>query len=177
MRRRSRTSWLSWGAIALGVGLAGFFDGIVMHQILQWHHMVSHTDEYPMTTLAGLEANTLADGLFHVFAYTVTIVGLALVWGALGDRTGPWSTRRFIGFILLGWASFNLIEGVINHHILQIHRVRDDVADPWPWDVGFLAINAVILLVAWRILSHTSWSPEPPGADPHRDDVPARDIE
>jgi uncharacterized membrane protein len=24
--------------IFLGLGLGGFFDGIVLHQILQWHH-------------------------------------------------------------------------------------------------------------------------------------------
>ena len=25
----------------LGLGLGGFFDGIVLHQLLQWHHMAS----------------------------------------------------------------------------------------------------------------------------------------
>ena len=24
-----------------GLGLGGFFDDIVMHQVLQWHHMLS----------------------------------------------------------------------------------------------------------------------------------------
>jgi uncharacterized membrane protein len=27
--------------LVLGVGLAGFLDGIILHQILQWHHMLS----------------------------------------------------------------------------------------------------------------------------------------
>jgi hypothetical protein len=27
--------------VFLGLGLGGFFDGIVLHQVLQWHHMVS----------------------------------------------------------------------------------------------------------------------------------------
>ena len=26
-----------------GLGLGGFIDGIVLHQILQWHHMVTHS--------------------------------------------------------------------------------------------------------------------------------------
>lgn len=30
-----------WGTVLLGVGLGGFFDGIVLHQILQWHHTCS----------------------------------------------------------------------------------------------------------------------------------------
>ncbi|TIP73091.1 MAG: DUF2243 domain-containing protein, partial [Mesorhizobium sp.] len=27
--------------ILLGLGLGGFFDGIVLHQLLQWHHMAT----------------------------------------------------------------------------------------------------------------------------------------
>jgi uncharacterized membrane protein len=38
------------------------FDGIVLHEILQWHHMVSHVDDYPLDTRAGLKVNVLADG-------------------------------------------------------------------------------------------------------------------
>ena len=48
--------------VLLGVGLGGFVDGIVLHQILQWHHMLTATVDHPAETVAGLEANTLADG-------------------------------------------------------------------------------------------------------------------
>jgi len=48
--------------ILLGIGFGGFVDGIVLHQILQWHHMLTSEGSYPATTVAGLEANTLADG-------------------------------------------------------------------------------------------------------------------
>jgi uncharacterized membrane protein len=51
--------------ILLGIGLGGFVDGIVLHQILQWHHMLSSEGSHPTTTVAGLETNTLWDGLFH----------------------------------------------------------------------------------------------------------------
>ena len=27
--------------ILFGLGLGGFFDGIILHQVLQWHHMLS----------------------------------------------------------------------------------------------------------------------------------------
>jgi uncharacterized membrane protein len=33
--------------IFFGLGLGGFFDGIVLHQLLQWHHMLSSW--YPVT--------------------------------------------------------------------------------------------------------------------------------
>ena len=47
--------------IVIGVGLGGFVDGILLHQILQWHHMLSSTDTdrlgvryYPTDTVHGL---------------------------------------------------------------------------------------------------------------------------
>ena len=30
--------------LALGFALGGFFDGIVLHQVLQWHHLLSAVD-------------------------------------------------------------------------------------------------------------------------------------
>jgi uncharacterized membrane protein len=50
----------------MGVGLGGFIDGIVLHQVLQWHHLLTSTGEHPSRTVSGLEANTLADGFFHL---------------------------------------------------------------------------------------------------------------
>jgi hypothetical protein len=39
--------------ILLGLGLGGFFDGIVLHQILQWHHMATSAG-YPADSLENL---------------------------------------------------------------------------------------------------------------------------
>jgi uncharacterized membrane protein len=44
--------------VLLGAGLGGFMDGILLHQILQWHHMATSAGE-SATTVGGLEANTL----------------------------------------------------------------------------------------------------------------------
>jgi len=52
----------------MGLGLGAFIDGVVLHQVLQWHHLLSDTGDHPIDTLAGLEANTLADGFFHLAA-------------------------------------------------------------------------------------------------------------
>ena len=52
-------------SLLIGIGMGGFVDGIVLHQVLQWHHMLTDTGEHPATTVPGLEANTFADGLFH----------------------------------------------------------------------------------------------------------------
>jgi uncharacterized membrane protein len=53
-------------SLLLGIGFGGFIDGIVLHQILQWHHMLSAEGCCPTSTVLGLEDNTLADGFFHV---------------------------------------------------------------------------------------------------------------
>lgn len=45
----------------------------------------------------------------------------------------------------MGWGLFNLIEILVDHHLLPLHHVRDDVADPAPWDGGFLVISATIV--------------------------------
>jgi uncharacterized membrane protein len=42
--------------IFFGLGLGGFFDGSVLHQLLQWHHMLSSW--FPVDSLENLELNT-----------------------------------------------------------------------------------------------------------------------
>jgi uncharacterized membrane protein len=135
----------------LGLGLGGFFDGIVLHQLLQWHHMLSNTDHWPTTTVAGLEANTLADGFFHAGVYVATLAGLALLWRDGRLTHAPWSTRGFVGAMLVGWSLFNVVEGIINHHILAIHHVRHG-ENHLAWDLGFLAWGAAMLLAGWFLI-------------------------
>ena len=130
----------------LGIGLGGFVDGIVLHQILQWHHMLTSTSEYPMSTVAGLEANTLADGFFHVATWIFVAAGSFLTvreWRA-GRIAPPW--RAHIGALLLGWGAFNVVEGLIDHELLGIHHVRDDLGGPIGWDLGFLALGVVLIV-------------------------------
>jgi uncharacterized membrane protein len=136
--------------ILLGIGLGGFVDGIVLHQILQWHHMLTSHGDYPATTVAGLEANTLADGLFHAFAWVAVAAGVFLLWrrGAMRRAQGG---RELAGWALVGWGIFNLVEGIVDHHLLTIHHVRDDVSDPLPWDLGFLALGAVLVAVGFAL--------------------------
>ncbi|MCY7316341.1 MAG: DUF2243 domain-containing protein, partial [Rubrivivax sp.] len=64
-----------------GLGLGGFFDGIVLHQILQWHHMLS-SGGLPPDSLANLRRLVFLDGLFHAATYAFTLTGLLLLWRA-----------------------------------------------------------------------------------------------
>ncbi len=134
-----------------GVGLGGFVDGIVLHQLLQWHHMVSHVDDYPTTTVAGLEANTFGDGLFHLLSWVCVVTASVLTLRAWRqDRVAPsWSFH--LGLLLAGWGLFNVVEGVIDHQILGVHHVRDDLGAPLSWDLGFLALGVLQVVVGWLV--------------------------
>ena len=141
---RERVFPLSAG-ILFGLGLGGFFDGIVLHQVLQWHHMLSSW--YPADSVANIERNTLWDGLFHSATYVFVVLGLFLFWRAARQPHTVWSTARFIGALLLGWGLFNLVEGVIDHQILGIHHVNERVprAHWLAWDLGFLLWGAAMV--------------------------------
>jgi uncharacterized membrane protein len=132
------------GSLMLGLGLGGFVDGILFHQILQWHHMVTSAG-IPATSLSNLEFNTLLDGLFHAGTWVLTFGGLLLVWTA-GGR-GQWGVAPFIGALLIGFGLFNLIEGTLNHLVLGLHHVNETVPpEQWIyWDLVFLLWGAVML--------------------------------
>ncbi len=126
--------------ILLGIGFGGFVDGIVLHQILQWHHMLTSEGSYPATTVAGLEANTLADGLFHAAAWAFALAG---VWKL--HRAPERGTRRqLIGLMLVGWGLFNLVEGLIDHQLLGLHHVRAGDGE-LAYDLAFLALGALLV--------------------------------
>jgi uncharacterized membrane protein len=134
-----------------GLGLGGFIDGIVLHQILQWHHMVSHVQDFPASTVAGLEANTFADGLFHLATwFLVLAASIATLIAWRQERLAPnWSFH--FGLVISGWGIFNIVEGLINHQILQVHHVRDDLGGPLSWDLGFLAFGVILMVVGWLL--------------------------
>jgi uncharacterized membrane protein len=142
----------------LGIGLGGFVDGILLHQILQWHHMLSSTDtdtigvdHHPPDTVRGLEVNTLWDGFFHAFAWLCVLVGLGLLYSRITHAGGRvWASRVLWGWVLVGWGVFNLVEGVVDHHVLGIHHVRAGEHQTW-WDVGFLALGALLVLGGWLL--------------------------
>ena len=136
--------------ILLGIGLGGFVDGIVLHQILQWHHMLTSEGSYPDTTVAGLEANTLWDGLFHAATWVAVAVGLYILWRRATDWRWAISGHALLGWMLVGWGVFNLVEGIVDHHILTIHHVREG-SNQTAWDLAFLAFGALLLLGGWAL--------------------------
>jgi uncharacterized membrane protein len=135
----------------LGVGLSGFFDGILLHQVLQWHHLLSLV---PGETFRDIRTQILADGLFHVLMYFVTALGLFLLWRRRpGGSAANAGWREVAGGGLLGFGLWNVIDVGLFHWILGIHRIRVNVPDPMLYDIGWLAgLGLLPLLAAWRIL-------------------------
>ena len=138
--------------ILFGLGLGGFFDGIVLHQLLQWHHMLSSW--YPVNTIENLELNTLWDGIFHSSTYLFVVAGLFVLWRSAQRRHLFWSSKLLAGTMLIGFGIFNTAEGIIDHHILGIHHVNETVAlEYWIyWDIGFTASGLIMMAVGWMLV-------------------------
>lgn len=139
--------------VMFGLGLGGFFDGIVLHQILQWHHMLTSAG-FSAHDVHGLQVNTFADGLFHTATYVFVVIGLVLLWRAARRPHFGWSGKLLLGSMLVGFGLFNLVEGTINHHLLGIHHVNETVPQAqWiVWDLGFLIWGLAMLVIGGVIL-------------------------
>jgi uncharacterized membrane protein len=138
--------------ILFGLGLGGFFDGIVLHQVLQWHHMVTSAG-YPADSVENLKLNTFLDGLFHASTYIFVVVGLVMLWRTAHRSHLWWSGKLLVGTMLIGFGIFNLLEGIIDHQILGLHHVNETVPqDQWIyWDIGFLLWGALMLVGGWAL--------------------------
>ncbi len=138
--------------ILFGLGLGGFLDGIVLHQILQWHHMATSAG-YPADTVENLKLNTLLDGLFHASTYAFVVLGLVMLWRTAHRSHLWWSGKLLVGTMLMGFGLFNLVEGIVDHQILGLHHVNETVPhDQWIyWDIGFLIWGAAMLVSGWML--------------------------
>ncbi|MCK1538230.1 DUF2243 domain-containing protein, partial [Bradyrhizobium sp. 176] len=133
--------------VLLGLGLGGFFDGIVFHQLLQWHHMLSGW--YPLNSIDNVKLNTTWDGIFHSAAYVVVLLGLYVLWQRARRSDIHWSRGQCLGAVLLGWGIFNLVEGVVDHEVFKLHQVNETVPHEQRifWDIGFLLWGAAMLVI------------------------------
>jgi len=136
-------------SILLGIGLGGFVDGIVFHQIFQLHNMLSA--KYPVTSLLNAEVNMFWDGVFHAMTWLTTLLGLVMLWRALGRKEVPHCTRTFAGSMVLGWGAFNLVEGLIDHQLLGIHHVVEN-GNHLLWDLTFIACSVLLIAIGWALI-------------------------
>ncbi len=127
--------------LLFGVGVAGFVDEVVFHQLLHWHHFYDRS-----TPTAGL----VSDGFFHAFSWFATVAGLVLL--ADVRRRGPLPTARWVGALLVGAGAFNLFDGTVQHKLLRLHQVRYGV-DLTPYDWAWNGVAAVVLAAGAVLLA------------------------
>jgi uncharacterized membrane protein len=129
-------------------------DGILLHQIMHWHNMASA--KVPPATLDALQDNMRWDGLFHAAVWLLTVTG---VYRLLADgRRGialP-NARAFTGQLLLGWGGFNLVEGLVDHHLLDVHHVRDLPVHMPIYDWLFLLVGGLGFILVGRWLARSA---------------------
>lgn len=136
--------------ILMGAGMGGFVDGIVFHQILQWHNMLSSW--LPPTNLVDAKVNMMWDGFFHASVWIMTILGLGMLVRVAGRKDLPWSAQIFWGAWIAGWGLFNFVEGAIDHLILGVHHVNEYAPSLLAYDLMFQASGALLLALGWSII-------------------------
>jgi uncharacterized membrane protein len=140
---RPRQTPLITASMMLGMGMGGFADGILFHQIIQSHSMLSA--KVSRTSLVGVATNMFWDGIFHASTWFITAIGLALLWRAVRLPGIKLRTGTFVGGLALGWGLFNLVEGTINHHLLHLHHVTE-TSNHVIYDLMFLAFGAGLVI-------------------------------
>ena len=139
--------------LLFGLAVGGFFEGVVLHQLLQWHHMLSAVD--PPDTLSRLRLNTFWDGIFHGTTYLFVIAGMLLLWRSGHRGEMDWSLRPLLGSLSLGWGLFNTAEGLISHQLLGLHHVNELVPRQqwWIWDLAFLLWGLLMIVLGAHLLN------------------------
>ena len=145
-------------ATILGIGIGGFIDGIFLHQILQWHEMISN--KMPPTTYVTKSVNMFWDGIFHAFTLLVTIVGIVMLWKLLHRKNIDRSGNLMAGGLVLGWGLFNIVEGIMDHHVLKLHNVREVTTNMAAWNYGFLLFSVLLIIIGWRLVHQNKTAPE-----------------
>jgi uncharacterized membrane protein len=142
------------GALLLGLGLGGLADGILFHQVLQWHNLVA--EPLPPDTLEALRTNVFWDGVFHVTTTLVLVAGFVLLqrsWSR-GDRAAG-DGRAVLGWVLVGWGTFHVVDQLLFHELLDLHDIRMGVPNPGLYNWSYGASGLVLIALGWWVLRRT----------------------
>ncbi|MFP5282074.1 MAG: DUF2243 domain-containing protein, partial [Actinomycetes bacterium] len=121
--------------LLIGVGVAGFVDETVFHQLLHWHHFYDKS-----TPTVGL----VSDGWFHAGSWAAMVAGLFL-FADLQRRHASVRARLTAG-ALIGFGGFQVYDGLVQHKVLGLHQIRYDVV-LWPYDLAWNLVGGVALLL------------------------------
>ncbi len=145
---------LTTAATVLGIGFGGFADGIVLHQILQVHEMLSN--KIPATNYIGKSVNMFWDGIFHAFCLIVALIGVVLLWKVMQRQDADRSGKLLVAGLLFGWGIFNLVEGIIDHQLLKLHNVIENSTNHAVGNYLFLGVSVGIVIAGWILMEKES---------------------
>ncbi|MBZ9887190.1 DUF2243 domain-containing protein [Mesorhizobium sp. BR1-1-3] len=148
---RTRVGWL-----LLGFALGGFFDGIVLHQILQWHHLLSGLAD---PAGSDLRFQIMADGLFHLFMYVLAVAGTVLLVAARAAGRRDVTTTEILRLAFIGFGVWHLVDAIVFHWLLGLHRIKMNSHMPLPWDIGWLVIFGIVPLLLVLVLPNRGGPP------------------
>jgi uncharacterized membrane protein len=154
--RRHLSNPLVRAGIVLGLGFGGFADGIILHQILGWHHLVCVTAHCRPASIQQLQLQNTQDGFFHLALWLVSLVGTAMLFRAARHAGPAGNGRVLLGAMLAGWGLFNFVEGLIDHQILGIHHVLPGHPHQFIFDLLFLAAGVALVLIGGHLIKSSS---------------------
>jgi uncharacterized membrane protein len=127
-------------------------DGIVLHQILGWHHLVCYAAHCQPASIGQLQLEYTQDGFFDLALWLTLLVGTAMLFCAARQAGPAWHGRVLLGSMLAGCGLFNFVEGIVNHQILGIHHVLPGNPHQFLFDMLYLANGVLFFMVgAWLI--------------------------
>jgi hypothetical protein len=63
--------------------------------------------------------------------------------------------------MLIGFGAWHIVDAILSHWILGLHRIRTDAGDPLLWDLLWFAVFGVLFVAAGMVLRRRG----PPSAD------------
>ena len=108
--------------VLLGFGLGGLLDLVLVHLVVQWHHVAS--GRIDPSTLEGLRRNLVLDGLLGVALLAVVLVGVAALWRAARRPSASLAGSTLAGSALVGFGAFNALDDLVSHRLLDAHHVH-----------------------------------------------------
>lgn len=140
MDKIPRRYWLP--GFLVGVSAAGFIDGILLHQILQWHSLLSGLEGQPFDDLS---FRMLMDGGFHLAMYAIGMTGLFMLFHQRRHINRPGSGRLFTSALMIGFGTWHVTDALLNHWLLQLHHIREIENWLW-WNLSFFVMGVVVTL-------------------------------
>ncbi len=153
--------------LVLGAGFGGLADGIVLHSILGWHHMICYSLDCQPASVAQLQQENTQDGYFLLVVWLMVLAGTALLFRAARAAGSAASGRVLLGAMLAGCGAFNFLEGLVNHQILGLHHVVPGSPHQLFFDMLYLANGVLFFFVGgWLIRSAPGLQANPPRLAP-----------